>query len=174
MSLPESVKKVYISLGTNLGDRLANIKKALKLLKALPLQIEKISSIYESEPLYYHSENYFYNLVLVISTPLSPFALFLELKKIEFKMGRQRTIELTDRPIDLDIVFYEDKVLISEILQIPHPRAKERAFVIVPACEISPHFRDPLSGMKLKEIYATKKELFEKQKLKKLSLEVVL
>lgn len=89
-------------------------------------------------------------------------------------MGRQRNIELTDRPIDLDIVFYEDKVLISEILQIPHPRAKERAFVIVPACEISPHFRDPLSGMKLKEIYATKKELFEKQKLKKLSLEVVL
>lgn len=89
-------------------------------------------------------------------------------------MGRQKTKEISDRPIDLDIVFYEDQIFVSEILQIPHPRATERAFVIIPAAEITPHFKDPITGKELIEIYATKRELFKSQKLKKISIEVIL
>ncbi len=80
-------------------------------------------------------------------------------------MGRKKTLELSDRPIDLDIIFYEDLVLNSEILKIPHPRATERAFVIIPACEIDPNFIDPLSGQTLQEIMETQKDLFQAQNL---------
>lgn len=163
---------MFLSIGTNLGDRLYNIKKAINLLQKVPVQIEDISAIYESAPLYYESPNFFYNLVLKIKTALSPYALFLELKKIEFQMGRKKSPVLTDRPIDLDIVFYEDLILESEILQIPHPRAFERAFVILPACEIDPYFRDPLSGKTLLEIYTLRKKLFLTQKLKAIFTEI--
>ncbi len=86
-------------------------------------------------------------------------------------MGRKKTLELSDRPIDLDIIFYEDLVLTSEILNIPHPRATERAFVIIPACEIDPNFTDPLSGKTLREIMERQKELFQAQNLRKIILE---
>lgn len=135
-------------------------------MQEVPITIESISSIYESEPLYYESPNWFYNLVLKIKTALSPYALFIELKKIELQMGRKKSPVMSDRPIDLDIVFYEDLILESEVLQIPHPRALERAFVIVPACEIDPYFKDPISKKTLYEIYMHGETFFKAQKLK--------
>ncbi len=86
-------------------------------------------------------------------------------------MGRKKTLELSDRPIDLDIIFYEDLVLTSETLNIPHPRATERAFVIIPAYEIDPNFIDPLSGKTLREIMERQKELFQVQNLRRIILE---
>lgn len=117
-------------------------------MQELPAQIEKLSKIYETRPLYFESKNYFYNLVVKIRTFLSPLALFLELKKIEFKMGRKKDLCLSDRPIDLDIVFYEDLRFSSAILKIPHPRAFERAFVVIPTLEIEPDLREPVTWEK--------------------------
>ncbi|MEZ0343839.1 MAG: 2-amino-4-hydroxy-6-hydroxymethyldihydropteridine diphosphokinase, partial [Caldimicrobium sp.] len=108
------------------------MKRALQLLKALPLFFEKISTIYETAPLYFKTPNRFLNLVLKLRTSLSPYALFIELKKIEFQMGRRKTQNISDRPIDLDIIFYENVKIEGEVLRIPHPRAYERAFVMIP------------------------------------------
>lgn len=104
-------------------------------------------------------------------TSLSPFALFLELKKIEFQMGRKKTIVLSDRPIDLDIIFYEDIILDSEVLKIPHPKAFERAFVILPMLDLDPNFKDPLTGKTIYEINESYKDDYKMQKLKVLSKE---
>ncbi|MGC9017266.1 MAG: 2-amino-4-hydroxy-6-hydroxymethyldihydropteridine diphosphokinase [Caldimicrobium sp.] len=162
---PEKLNRVYLSLGTNLGDRLENLKRAIQLLKRLPLFIEATSKIYETAPLYFETSNRFFNMVIQIKTSLSPYALFLELKKIEFLMGRIKEERLTDRPIDLDIIFYEDLTLEGKILQIPHPRAYERAFVMIPLCELAPNFSEPLSGKKIYELCKERERLFESQEI---------
>jgi len=149
---------------------LNNLKTALSLLKKLPLSLEKISTPFETEPLYFESPNKFINLAIELKTSLSPFSLFLELKKIEFSMGRVKTSYYTDRPIDLDIIFYEDLVMESELLKIPHPRAFERAFVMLPLLEIAPDFIDPLSGKTLKKIYQENRAFLDSQKIKPLKL----
>ncbi len=145
------------------------MKRALQLLKALPLFFEKISTIYETAPLYFKTPNRFLNLVLKLRTSLSPYALFIELKKIEFQMGRRKTQNISDRPIDLDIIFYENVKIEGEVLRIPHPRAYERAFVMIPLCEIAPDFVDPLSGKKICEICEEKTSLFREQEIKAFS-----
>ena len=81
-------------------------------------------------------------------------------------MGRKKTDHLSDRPIDLDIIFYEDLKIEGEVLKIPHPRAYERAFVMIPLCEIASDFIDPLSGKKIGEICEEKKALFDAQEIK--------
>nr|WP_269447039.1 2-amino-4-hydroxy-6-hydroxymethyldihydropteridine diphosphokinase [Caldimicrobium thiodismutans] len=159
-------------MGSNLGNRRENLERAIKLLQELPAQIEKLSKIYETRPLYFESKNYFYNLVVKIRTFLSPLALFLELKKIEFKMGRKKDLCLSDRPIDLDIVFYEDLRFSSAILKIPHPRALERAFVVIPTLEIEPDLREPVTGKKLCEIKQEREKEYLKQGIKALTEEL--
>lgn len=161
-------------MGSNLGDKLNNLKTALSLLKKLPLSLEKISTPFETEPLYFESSNKFINLAIKLKTSLSPFSLFFELKKIEFSMGRVKTPYYTDRPIDLDIIFYEDLVMESELLKIPHPRAFERAFVMLPLLEIAPDFIDPLSGKTLKKIYQENRAFLDSQKIKPLKLRLSL
>lgn len=89
-------------------------------------------------------------------------------------MGRRRTQNISDRPIDLDIIFYENIKIEGEFLKIPHPRAYERAFVMIPLCEIAPDFIDPLSGKKICEICEEKKFLFKKQGIKALCEEKLL
>lgn len=147
-----------------------NLKTALSLLKRLPLSLKKISTPFETEPLYFESSNKFVNLAIELKTSLSPFSLFLELKKIEFSMGRVKTPYYSDRPIDLDIIFYEDLVMESELLKIPHPQAYERAFVMLPLLEIAPDFIDPLSGKTLKRIYNENKTFLDSQEIKPLKV----
>jgi len=149
---------------------LKNLKTALSLLKRLPLSLKKISTPFETEPLYFESSNKFVNLAIELKTSLSPFSLFLELKKIEFSMGRVKTPYYSDRPIDLDIIFYEDLVMESELLKIPHPQAYERAFVMLPLLEIAPDFIDPLSGKTLKRIYNENKTFLDSQEIKPLKV----
>lgn len=138
-------------------------------MREIPAQIETLSKVYETKPLYYESENYFYNLVVKIRTFLSPLALFLELKKIEFKMGRRKEPHLSDRPIDLDIVFYEDLCYSSSILEIPHPRVLERAFVVIPALEIDPDLIEPSTGRKLWDIKQEREREYLQQGIKALA-----
>lgn len=132
-------KKVFIGIGTNIGDRKDNLNKAIKLLgeneKAL---IKKVSSIYETAPVGYLDQAAFLNIVAEIETILDPFELMAFTASIEKAMGRERLIKWGPRIIDLDILLYENQVVKTENLIIPHPRIRERAFVLIPLMEIAP------------------------------------
>jgi len=131
------------------------LKKACQALKKLPLRIIKSSKIYETKPWGFESSNLFLNMVLLGETPLSPWALILEIKKIEAKMGRKLRKEklYEDRIIDIDIIFYENLVISSESLTIPHPHMHEREFVMLPSLEIAPSFLHPIFKKSIAELY---------------------
>ncbi len=127
----------YIALGSNLGDRLENIKKAIKEV-AKQCRLLAKSSIYETEPKYIENQPIFLNAVIRIETILEPLDLLNFLLSIETKLGldRKKKIKFGPRIIDLDILLYEDLEIETDRLTIPHPRMLERAFVIIPLYEI--------------------------------------
>lgn len=122
---------VYIGIGSNLGDRKANIEKAIRLLGLTKgLKLDGASSIYETEPVGGPPQNKFLNGALRVRTSLSPFLLLAELKKIEKRLGRKRGIKNGPRAIDLDILLYGNKRVNTKILKVPHPRMHKREFVL--------------------------------------------
>jgi 2-amino-4-hydroxy-6-hydroxymethyldihydropteridine diphosphokinase len=141
----------YIGLGSNLGDRKQNLAQALKLMPK-HLVIEQISCIYETEPVGYEQQPLFLNAVCRISTELSPQQLLGLAKEIEAKLGRMPGFPNAPRPIDIDILFYGDKVFSDKELTIPHPRLAERAFVLVPLAEIAPGLVHPENGKTVREL----------------------
>ena len=149
---PTTLKKVYLALGTNLGDRIKNLRLALSQLRERGVHILKVSKVYESPPNGFESQNLFLNLVLLAETSLSPQALFFEAKCVEFSLGRKQAKSFTDREIDIDIIFFEDLIIDTEDLKIPHPRALERAFVMLPLLEIASEFIHPGFGLTIKEL----------------------
>ena len=128
----------YIAVGSNLGNRRRNIMKSIEKINALKdTRVIKISKLIETKPVGGpHQQRDFLNGVFKIATKLSPFALHKELKKIEFSLGRVKTVRNGPRPIDLDILFYSDKIINTKALTIPHPRMFERDFVIRPLLEV--------------------------------------
>jgi 2-amino-4-hydroxy-6-hydroxymethyldihydropteridine diphosphokinase len=143
--------KVYLGLGSNMGDRVQNLKRSLKMLSE-NARIEKLSSIYETEPVGFTEQPLFLNAVCLISTVLSPRELLKALKNIESNLGRTPSFPNAPRPIDLDILFYDNRIIDSQELTIPHPRINQRAFVLVPLAEIDPDFTHPRSGKTIKEL----------------------
>jgi len=143
--------QVYLSLGTNLGERLDNLAQARALL--LPeVQVGKLSSVYETAPWGYLDQANFYNQVLFGETMLTPLRLLNKLKYIENKLGREQTFRYGPRIIDLDILFYESHMINTKRLQIPHPRLQARAFVLVPLVEIAPDFVHPVLGLTMQAL----------------------
>jgi len=145
-------QEIYIGLGSNLGDRLANIRKAIELMKEEGIEIMKESSIYETEPVGYKEQGWFLNSVVKARTQFSPQGLWKRLEKIEKLMGRKREIKWGPRIIDLDILFYGTKVLNGKQLQIPHPELHKRRFVLLPLEEIAPELVHPVLNKTIKEI----------------------
>jgi 2-amino-4-hydroxy-6-hydroxymethyldihydropteridine diphosphokinase len=146
---------IYLSLGANLGDRLANLRLALTRLQTLA-RLEEVSSLYETQPQGVSDQPLFLNAVCRVSTGLEPQALLRFLKNVERETGRQPGGERWGpRPIDLDILLYDDRVLDAPELTVPHPRLAERAFVLVPLCELAPELRHPLLGKTMKELLAS-------------------
>lgn len=144
--------KVYIGLGSNLGYRKGNIRKAVSLLEGLG-RISKISSIYETEPVGPVEQRWFLNAVVEIETDLEPRELLLRLKELERRIGRSEGGERWGpREIDLDILFYGDLVMEDEDLIIPHPRIGERRFVLEPLYEIAPDLIHPITGSTVSEM----------------------
>lgn len=139
--LPE----IYLALGTNLGDRSSNLARARDELKPF-VEILQESSVYETPPWGVTDQPTFLNQVLKATSELAPLELLKTVKKIESSMGRVPTIRFGPRLIDIDILLYGDTVLGTPKLVIPHPRMVERAFVLVPLCEISPDLKSPLTG----------------------------
>ena len=145
--------QVYLGLGSNLGDRQANIEKALKLLNDT-LQIELVSSIYETEPVGYVEQPMFLNAVCCGQTELGPLQLLSLVKGIEASLGRVSSFPNAPRTIDLDIIFYGSMIMQTPELTIPHPRLEERAFVLIPLLEIAPDLRHSVSGESIKNLAA--------------------
>jgi 2-amino-4-hydroxy-6-hydroxymethyldihydropteridine diphosphokinase len=143
--------KVYLGLGSNLGERQHNLSKAVELLSPL-VQVERVSSLYETEPVGYREQPQFLNAVLRATTPLSPKELLAQAKEVERKLGRVPTFPNGPRYIDIDILFYNKKVIKSPELSIPHPRLEERAFVLIPLAEIAPNLAHPVTGRTVREM----------------------
>jgi 2-amino-4-hydroxy-6-hydroxymethyldihydropteridine diphosphokinase len=144
---------VYLALGTNLGDREDNLKKALQ---ALPPQIEvsAVSRLYETAPAYVVDQPAFLNIVIKGQTDLSPTDLLAYLKLLETQIGREKTMRYGPRKIDLDIIFYDDLIVDLPHLQIPHPRMSERGFVLYPLADIASDVVHPVLKQTNKELLA--------------------
>ncbi len=143
--------RVYLSFGANLGNRQANILQALQYGQTRT-SIKKISSFYETEPVGFSDQPMFLNTACELDTELSPNDLLHFLKWIEKRMGRQASFRNAPRPIDIDILFYNDLLLDSSDLKLPHPRLHERAFVLVPLAEIAPDLVHPRLNLTVTEM----------------------
>lgn len=145
---------VYLALGANIGNRRDNLVAALQHLRKF-MEIDSISSLYETEPVGYIDQPRFFNLVCHGKTWLKPEDLLKYVKEIEVVIGRKPSFRNGPRPIDIDIIFYENIILQQDHLAIPHPRMRERAFVLAPLTEIAPDSIDPISGKNVAELLAT-------------------
>lgn len=136
---------VYLSLGSNLGHKEENLKKALLAMKERNLWIQKKSHIYKTEPVGNPHQDWFLNMCVLVDTRYPPKTLLGKCQEIETLLGRVRTEEKwAQRPMDIDILFYEDMIVDEPDLTIPHPRMAERRFVLEPLNEIAPLFKHPV------------------------------
>jgi 2-amino-4-hydroxy-6-hydroxymethyldihydropteridine diphosphokinase len=138
----QSQPVVYLALGANLGDRRQNLRAALERLRD-EVQVERMSSVYETEPAYMLDQPRFLNMALRGRTALEPVELLVFLKRIERELGRAAGPRFGPRLIDLDILLYNELVLATPELTIPHPRMAERPFVLAPLAEIAPDLAPP-------------------------------
>lgn len=138
------MNKVFLCIGSNLGDRLANLKEAVLRIDGVIGKVTDSSSVYETEPWGFESADQFYNMVIETETALSPSGVLGAILMIEAQLGRLRTEEqYSSRSIDIDILFYNNLIMNEEALKIPHPHLHKRKFVLVPLCEISPRLVHP-------------------------------
>lgn len=150
----------YLSLGSNLGDRLNYLSKAVMALKEHPsIQMGEYSSLYETDPVGYTDQPAFLNMVVGGKTSLSPQELLLAVMEMEKELGRKREARWGPRTIDIDILAYGQTQIDEPNLQVPHPEMPERAFVLIPLAEIATHFPIPIGNQMVTPI-----ELLEKVK----------
>jgi 2-amino-4-hydroxy-6-hydroxymethyldihydropteridine diphosphokinase len=135
----------YISVGSNLGDKLENCRRGIRRLERDEVRLKAESRIYQTEPVDYLDQDWFINIVVKIETLLDPFRLLRLLQSIQRKAGRvQDSIRFGPRVLDLDIIFYDEVVIHSAQLVIPHPRMHKRRFVLQPLCDIDPAIMHPV------------------------------
>jgi 2-amino-4-hydroxy-6-hydroxymethyldihydropteridine diphosphokinase len=147
--------RAFIGLGSNLGNRLGNLRGAIAAIREMPgLAVTQMSSVYETEPVGNRDQPKFINAVIEVACELSPAELLSVLLRIEKHMGREPSGKWEPRVIDLDIVYYGDQVLDSRELSIPHPEAARRVFVLEPLAEIAPGFVDPVHRRTVRELLA--------------------
>jgi 2-amino-4-hydroxy-6-hydroxymethyldihydropteridine diphosphokinase len=149
------MKTAYLGLGTNLGDREANLRQAAELLASDRLTVIRASSIYETAPRDVLDQPFFLNQVLEVQTDLFPRQLFERAKQVERKMGRVRSQPKGPRLIDVDILLYGDAVVHAEGLDIPHVAIAERRFVLEPLSELAPDLRHPVIKKTVRQLLNT-------------------
>jgi len=145
-------KQVYLSLGSNRGDRVANLRRAMEELGKAGVRVQRVSSFYKTEPVDFGPQAWFLNCVVEALTELMPMQLLKAVKVVERALGRRPGISKGPRPIDIDILLYENVVVRSAALTIPHERMNERRFVLVPLRELAPAARHPVSRRTIAEM----------------------
>ncbi len=149
----------YLSVGSNMGDREGLLKQAISLLEQFDdIRIESVSSIYETDPVGVTDQPLFLNLALKLKTSLSPQALLSKLQEVETKLDRKRVQKWGPRTIDLDILLYNSVSIQTDELTIPHPRMLERAFVLIPLCEIAPDDCYPEKSISLHQVLCEQRD----------------
>jgi 2-amino-4-hydroxy-6-hydroxymethyldihydropteridine diphosphokinase len=148
------VKTVYLSVGSNLGDREARLREAIERLEASEIHILQRSQVYETEPQDVPDQGWFLNAVLEAETELFPMQLLAYTQRIEREMGRQHLRAGGPRSIDIDILLYGRAVVRTAQLEIPHPRMHARRFVLEPLARIAPGLRHPVTGKSVAEMLA--------------------
>ena len=141
----------YIALGTNVGNYINNFSNAILELKKIG-QVVKMANIYKSKPYGYLKQNFFYNTMVHLKSEILPIELINKIQLIERKLKKNKRIINGPRRIDLDIIFWDHKIIKIQELSIPHPRASERDFVLLPMQDIVQNFRDPVSKLTIKEL----------------------
>ena len=143
---------ILLGLGSNLGDREAWLRRALAELESRDVKVVRESSLYETAPVGYLGQPDFLNQVCEVQWRQSPLHLLEACAGVENELGRQRQVDQGPRNIDIDILYYHDRIVRTRQIQVPHPRIAERAFVLVPLEELAPDFVDPLSGLSIREM----------------------
>ena len=146
------MNKVYLALGSNLGNRKANIVRATYMISKRMIVL-KISKLYETKPVGYANQPDFINAVIKVETLLTPQQVLSVAKSIEDELKRIKTIKDGPRTIDIDVLFYNDKVINEEGLIIPHPRIQQRSFVLEPMIDVSPDYVHPVLGKNMTMLY---------------------
>ena len=131
------MKKVYLSLGSNLGHREAHLRAGITALAGAGVHVTRVSSIYETEPVDYLDQGWFLNCVVEAETELGPLELLQKLRDIESRLGSEKLIAKGPRILDMDILLYGQETIATEELQVPHPRMLQRRFVLLPLAEIA-------------------------------------
>jgi len=155
----------FLSLGSNLGERKANIENALRRLNEACIQVLKTSSLYRTEPVGYTAQPWFLNCVAEVATDLMPLQLVRRCQAIEREIGRRPGPKNGPRVIDIDILLYENAVVRSPEVTIPHPRMDERRFVLVPLSEIAPAAEHPVTRLTVLEMLQATRDTSQVVKL---------
>jgi len=149
---PRVGKQVYLSLGSNRGDRVANLRRATEELGKVRVNVQRVSSFYKTEPVDFEPQAWFLNCAVEALTQLMPMQLLKAVKSVERALGRRPGVSKGPRPIDIDILFYENVVVRTAALTIPHERMNERRFVLIPLRELAPTARHPVSRRTVMEM----------------------
>ena len=145
-------RTAYLSLGSNLGDREANLREAIAHLRELGA-VSRVSALYETEPVEVAGQQpWFLNCAVTVETELTPLEFLKRLLAIELAMGRKRTEPKGPRTIDMDIIFFGDEILDTKELSVPHPAMQHRRFVLEPLAEIAPETRHPVLQRTVREL----------------------
>jgi 2-amino-4-hydroxy-6-hydroxymethyldihydropteridine diphosphokinase len=160
------LKTAFLALGSNIGDREANLRDAVTRLESHEIHLLRRSSLYETAPQELLDQPWFLNAVVQVETSLFPMQLLARVREIERQMGRRRVTPKGPRNIDIDILFYGRSVIAAPELEVPHPRMAQRRFVLEPLAEIAPDFRHPVTGKTAKEMLAA----LEPQGIRRLSI----
>ena len=146
------MKTVYLSIGSNIGDREAHLREAVARLEQAGVQVLRRSSIFETEPQNVKDPGWFLNAVVEAETELFPMQLLARTQAIERDLGRRRLKSGAPRTIDIDILLYGNFAIHTPHLEIPHPRMTARRFVLEPLAQIAPGLRHPLTGRTVREM----------------------
>ncbi len=150
-------RTIYLSLGSNVGDRMARVGRAVEALAAAGVRVSRQSSLYATEPVptaAAHTQRWFLNCVLEAETELMPRQLLRVLQEVERRVGRRRMAGGGPRAIDIDLLLYGSSVIRAADLRVPHPRMTDRRFVLVPLAELSPSLRHPILHKTILELLA--------------------